>query len=130
MWKLQTNLSNANHMQNMARSNNTKTNRDHAHTHKAQSIWLQRRGIAIDAIIKVEQYVENANHGAEILLMDLSKAFGAINRTLLWETLYKEGIPIDMTKHIRQGRRDTKLAPKYKGKYGAPSADNRGIFQG
>ena len=77
---------------------------------------------AIDAIIKVEQCVENSNHDAGILLMDLSKAFGAINRTLLWETLYKEGIPIDMIKHIRQGHQDTRLAPKYKEKYGARSS--------
>ena len=44
----------------------------------------------IDAIIKVEQYIGNANRNAKILLMVLSKAFGAINRTLLWAMLYKK----------------------------------------
>ena len=74
-----------------------------------------KEGIStIDAIIRVEQYIESANRDAKILLMGISKAFGAINRTLLWTTLYKKGIPIDMTKHIRQGHQDTKLEPKYK----------------
>ena len=35
-----------------------------------------------------------------------------------------------MTKHIRQGHHDTRLSPKYKGKYGAPSENNIGVFQG
>ena len=69
----------------------------------------------IDAITKVEQYIENANRDAEILLMDPPKAFGPINSTLLWATLYQRGIPIDMIKLIRQGHQGNKLAPKYKG---------------
>ena len=44
---------------------------------------------AIDAIIKIDQYIEHANRDAGILLADIAKAFGAINRTLLWATLYK-----------------------------------------
>ena len=67
---------------------------------------------AFGAIIKVEQYIENANHEAKILLMGLSEAFGTINSTLLWTTLYKKGIPIDMIKRIRPGHQDTKLANK------------------
>ena len=43
-----------------------------------------------EATSAVGQYIENASRDAEILLMDLSKAFGAIDRTLLWETLYKK----------------------------------------
>ena len=62
--------------------------------------------------------------------MDLSKAFGAINRTLLWTTLYKKGIPEEMIKHIRRGHTGTKLAPKYKGKYGKLNESNIGVFQG
>ena len=89
-----------------------------------------KEGIStIDTIIKVEQYIANSNHGAEILLMGLTKECDAINRTPLWTTLYKIGIPIDMIKHIRQGHRDTKLAPKYKGHYGAPSSNNIGVFR-
>ena len=45
MWKLQTNLPNENHIQDMVRTNNSKTNQDNAHTHEKQPIWLQRRDI-------------------------------------------------------------------------------------
>ena len=67
-----------------------------------------------DAIVKVEQYIHQAGNKAKILLMDLSKAFGAINRTLLWTTLYKKGLPEEMIKQIRRGHIGTRLAPKYK----------------
>jgi len=70
----------------------------------------------IDAIIKVEQYIKRTDRRAKILLMGLSKAFGAINRTILWATLYKKGTPEEMTRHIRRGHQGTTLAPKYKGK--------------
>ena len=43
-----------------------------------------------DAIIKVEQYIEQADNKGEILLMDLSEAFGTVNMTLLWTTLRKK----------------------------------------
>ena len=43
-----------------------------------------------DAIIKAEQYIKQAGNNAEILLTGLSKAFGAINRTLLRAALYKK----------------------------------------
>ena len=42
----------------------------------------------------------------------------------------QKGIPIDMIKHISQGRQGTRLAPKYKGKHGAPAANNIGLFHG
>jgi len=35
-----------------------------------------------------------------------------------------------MIKNIRHGHQDTKLSPKYKGKYGTPSGNNIGVFQG
>ena len=62
--------------------------------------------------------------------MDLPKAFGAIYRTLLWATLYKKGIPGEMIKRIRRGHTGTKLAPKYKGRYGKLSGGDIGVFQG
>ena len=37
----------------------------------------------IDAIMKVEQYIKQTRNKAKILLMRLSKAFEAINRTIL-----------------------------------------------
>ena len=49
--------------------------------------------------------------------MDLAKALGAINRTLLWATLYKKGVPEEMIRQIRGGHLGTRLAPKYRGRY-------------
>ena len=93
--------------------------------------FAYKEGISmIAAIVKVEKYIENASRDAKILLMDLSKAVDTINRTLLRTTLYKKGIPIEMTNHIRQGHHGTKLPPKYKGRYGAPSPNNIGVSQG
>ena len=61
--------------------------------------------------------------------MGLSKAFDTINRTLLWTTLYKKGIPGEMIRHIRRGHTGTRLAPKYKEKYGKLNGNNIGVFQ-
>ena len=84
--------------------------------------FVYKEGIStIDAIIKIEQYVGNANRDAKILLMGISKAFGAMNRTLLWPPLYEKGIPIDTIKHIRQGHQGTRMDPKYKKIWGAIS---------
>ena len=47
--------------------------------------------------------------------MGLSVSFGTINRTMLWATLYKKGIPEETIGHIRRGHRGTRLSPKYKG---------------
>ena len=62
--------------------------------------------------------------------MDLTKAFDKVNRTILWTTLYKKGLPIDMITHIRRGHQNTTLMPKTKGKYGEETTNNVGIFQG
>ena len=39
--------------------------------------------------------------------MDPPKALGTVNRTMLWATLYKKGLPINQILHIRRGRRNT-----------------------
>jgi len=57
--------------------------------------------------VKIEQYIEQNSTAKNILLMDLSKAFGAVNRTILWTALYKEGIPEKTILHIRRGRSRT-----------------------
>ena len=62
-----------------------------------------KEGIATtDAIIKVGQYIGQADSKEKVLLMDISKASGAINSTLLWTTLYKKGLPGEMIRHIRR----------------------------
>ena len=83
----------------------------------------------IDAIIKIEEYIEHANSDAEILLMGISEDFDTINRTLLWATLYKKGLPLEMTKHTRRGHQGTKLAPNTKGSIGIQPETISGYFK-
>jgi len=72
----------------------------------------------IDAIMKIEDYLENLTPNSNILLMDITKAFDAINRTMLWTTLYKKGLPVEMINHIHRGRKNTQLQAKSNGRYG------------
>ena len=62
--------------------------------------------------------------------MDLSKAFDTIDRTLMRTTLYKKGLPEEMTQHIRRGHIGPRLSPKYKGRYGKLKENNVGVFRG
>ena len=63
--------------------------------------------------------------------MDIWKDFDTINRTPLWETLYKKGLPIDTILHIRRGRKNINLLAKTQGQYGAPPVENNvGVFRG
>ena len=61
--------------------------------------------------------------------MGPSRAFGTINRTLLWETQYRKGLPGEKISQIRRGHQGTRLAPKYKGRYGEPKGNNIGVPQ-
>ena len=71
-----------------------------------------------DAIVRIEQYIEQANRDGKILMVPLSKPFGAIYRTLIWEARYKPWIPEEMAKRIRRRNQGARLAPKYKGDTG------------
>ena len=62
--------------------------------------------------------------------MDLSKAFDTIDRTLLWATLYRRGLPGEMIRPIGRGHQGQRLAPKYRGRYGEAEDNNIGVFQG
>jgi len=84
----------------------------------------------IDAIYKLEQYIQESNTASKILLLDLSKAFDTINRTQLWATLYKKGLPLETIAQIRQGHKNTKLCPKHQGRYGDLQTNNVGVFRG
>ena len=66
----------------------------------------------------------------KILLMGLPKAFGAINRKLLRATLYKKGIPEELVRRVGRGHQGTRLAPKYRGRYGESKENNIGVFHG
>ena len=119
----------ANNLQNMVRTYRKKTNKI-MHIITGNNQFGYKEGVSTaDAIIKVEQYIKNTSKNAKIVLMDLSKAFDTINRTLLWTTLNKKGIPEEMIKRIRRGHTGTKLAPKYKGRYGKLNENNIGVFQ-
>ena len=82
-----------------------------------------------DAIMKAEKYIEQEDKKGKVPVMDLSKAFGTINRTLLWATLYKKGLPEQMIRHIRRGHQGPRLAPKYRGRYGEAKENNIGVSQ-
>ena len=93
--------------------------------------YVYKEGIStMGEIRKEEQYVGKADGGAKILLMGIPKAFGAINRTPLWEALYKKGAPEETIKHISRGHQGTRLSPKHNGKYGHPRGNDIGVFQG
>ena len=85
---------------------------------------------AIDAILKIEQYIREGTKGAQILLMGLSKAFGAINRTKLWTTLYKKGLPLETISNIRKGHQNPPMiCAKYQVAYGKECENNVWVFQ-
>ena len=43
MWEIQTDIPNADYLQDMVRTDHQITNKNHAHTNKYRSIWIQRR---------------------------------------------------------------------------------------
>ena len=54
---------------------------------------------------------ENTN---QLIRLDLSKAFGAVNRDILWEVLYERGLPSNLIQII-MGNQGTKLRPENNG---------------
>ena len=83
------------------------------------------------AIIRIEHAIKTGlDNNISIVLMDLTKAFDSVSRTILWAALYKSGIPIKVTPHIMHGHQNTTLRCKDNGKYGAPVNNNVGVSQG
>ena len=80
--------------------------------------------------MELEAHLTQATPETHIVLMDLAKAFGKVNRKLLRATLYKKELPIEMITHIRRGHKNTALAPQLKNKYGKPTENNVGVYQG
>jgi len=80
----------------------------------------------IDAIVKIEQYIEHNSTTQNILLTGLSKAFDTVNRTILWETLYEKGIPIQAILQIRRGHIETTLQEKHNKQYGEKNRQRHG----
>ena len=44
----------------------------------------------IDAIMKIEAHIDQYTHEAQLLLLDLTKAFGKVKRSILWEHYTRE----------------------------------------
>ena len=82
-----------------------------------------------DVLSLLQKNIKNDNTTG-LILIDLSKAFEAIDRNLLWEILYEKGLPRDCIRLIRMGHTDSQLRPKYKGAIGTSTHNNRGVFQG
>jgi len=73
----------------VGQTTNKKTSCNNAPHNQPDTIWIQNKSLHnIDAVIKAESYVEKATPETH-LLMDITKAFGKVNRTILWGTLYK-----------------------------------------
>ena len=77
----------------------------------------------IDAIIRIEHAIQTGHGELSLLLIDISKTFACVNRTLLWATHYKQGIPIKTIQYIRNGPKNTTLRCKDNDHYG-PSTPN------
>ena len=88
----------------------------------------KEKNSTIDAIMKVEQYLTTKNNATNILLMDLSKAFDTVNRTILWTSLYKAGLPIQLILHIRRGHIETTLQAKHNKLYGGGNQQQHRSF--
>ena len=89
----------------------------------------KQKSSCIDVLNKVHNFLRKDGK-AELLMMDLSKAFDAVNRKLLWTALYRKGVPIELIRMLREGHKKTSLAPKNKGMYGDDIETNVGVFQG
>ena len=83
----------------------------------------------IDALRAVNNFLKEDKNG-ELLLMDLSKAFDTIDRSLLWTALFRKGTPIKLIRILMEGRKETLLRVKNKGTYGPEERTSRGVFQG
>ena len=87
MRKLLTSNPTTNRLQNRANLT-TKKLANILHIVTSNNQYGYKQNVAtIDAIMKIEQYIEDNSTTQNILLVDLIKAFGAVNRTVPWTTL-------------------------------------------
>ena len=59
-----------------------------------------------------------------IIMLDISQAFGSVNREIRWAIVYKKGIPRQLIQRIRMGHENTKIRPKPKGNLGKRQDNN------
>ena len=90
----------------------------------------KRKSSTIDALHRIQDFLDNRKSNGLIVLLDLSKAFDTINRELLWAALYRKGLPIGLIKTLRIGHENTTLRVKINGDLGRNIENNTGVFQG
>ena len=59
-----------------------------------------RSTLAILSIINKQIKTDETKH---IIMIDISKAFGSVNRDLLWAIMYKDEVPKRQMRRIRMG---------------------------
>ena len=65
-----------------------------------------------------------------MILLDFPKAFGNIERDILWTKLYEAGIPIDFAQTLRIGHEGNILRPKCDGYIGNGGTNNKRVPHG
>ena len=69
---------------------------------------------AADEIVKLEDRLNKATPETHIALMGIAKSFDKLNKTLLWATLYKKGLPIEMITHPERTQKTLPYHPNSK----------------
>ena len=100
----------------------------HLITNQTQYVYKTKLSTP-DALVAIESYLAQSTPETH-LLTGLTKAFGKVNRTILWTAVYKKALPIGLIANIRRGNHNTKLQPKCNGSYGTLAGNNVGICQG
>ena len=116
----------ANRIPNLANNNHKKTSQSTTHLRESPSMNTNKDYPLLTQPNKSNNIYEMAEN-AQILLMDLAKALENVNLPQLWTTIYKKGPPLAAITHLREGRRQTTLRAKYRGKYGKPELNNIGV---
>ena len=81
----------------------------------------------LDDIQKLEECIQGSKHGAQILLMGMSKAFDTINRTILWEVLYKKRNTARNHHTNTTSPQTNNAMRKHQVKYGKSQLNNVGV---
>ena len=94
---------------------------------EAQAAYKPTRSTR-DVLSPIENDVKQRKTNHPILI-DLSKAFGCIERRTLWAILYEKGLPRRYKRALQQGPTGTQLRPKLDGQLGG-EINNEGVSQG
>ena len=83
----------------------------------------------IDILSLIQNQIQ-AEETKQLILIDLSKAFGSIDRNILWAFLYGKGLPWELIQNIRAGHLGNYLTPKYKEELRNKVYSGMGVFHG